>query len=130
MKKTTTPVGKSMKGIAPYINELLERAGIDIREFRVEYSPKSKGSNEGIEWIYVGDDCDGERWITFTEDGASVIEHKLEDLGNHWPEGAREVFLQCEPQLALLRQLLNTQNQMLKLTKKTATKVAYNIVNS
>lgn len=126
----TTAVGSAMKAMAVHLNELLERAGADIREFRVEYTPKSKNSDEGIEWVFIRDDGDDERYVDFTENGASVIEHKLDDLGNLWPEGAREVFLKGEPQLAVLRQLLNTQNQVLKLTKKTAKKVLYNIVNS
>jgi hypothetical protein len=130
MIETTTAVGSVMKAMALYLNELLEREGVDIREFRVQYTPKSKDSEEGIEWVFLRDEADGELYVDFTENGASVIEHKLEDLGNLWPEAARKVFLKYEPQLALLRQLLNTQNQVLKLTKKTAKKVAYNIVNS
>lgn len=130
MKEKTSPVGRKMKALVPHIIELLEREGVDTREFSIQYTPESKDIQEGIEWIYLRDDGDGECYICVTENGAAVIEHKIEDLGNHWPEGARKVFVQCEPQLALLRQLLNTQNQVLKLTNRTAKKVVYNIVNS
>ena len=130
MKEKTSPVGREMKAIVPYINELLQREGVDVREFSVRYFPKTKESDEGVEWMYLRDDGDGECYGCFTEDGASVVEHKLKDLGDLWPEGARAVFLRCEPQLALLRQLLNTQNQLMKLTKRSAKKVTYNIVAS
>lgn len=64
--------------------------------------------------MHMRDDGDSDCYVSFTENGASVIEHKIEDPSNLWPDGAR-AFMKREPQLALLRQLLNTQNQVLKL---------------
>lgn len=67
--------------------------------------------------MHMRDDGDSDCYVSFTENGASVIEHKIEDPSNLWPVGAR-VFMKREPQLALLRQLLNTQNQVLKLATR------------
>lgn len=103
MKEKISPVGRKMEAIVPYIIELLERAGVDTREFSVQYSPESKDSQEGIEWMHLRDDGDSDCYVSFTENGASVIEHKIEDPSNLWPDGAR-VFMKREPQLALLRQ--------------------------
>lgn len=50
----------------------------------------------------------------------------LEDLGNLWGEAEKKIFLEFEPQLAVLRQLLNIQNRALKTTAKVAKKVAKN----
>lgn len=129
MKERMSPVGEKMKFVAASINEVLEQAGVDIREFSVQYFPKCKDSDEGVEWTFVRQDGNGECYVDFTENGAEVIEHKLEDLGNQWPEEARIIFLKYEPQLAVLRQLLNMQNDVLKITKKIAKMVARNMMN-
>lgn len=44
MKEKTSPVGRRMKAIVPYI---IVTGRVDIGEFSVQYSPKSKDSQEG-----------------------------------------------------------------------------------